>query len=149
MREEIADWLALLQAPEYDWHSRNPAASEGDLDTLADYFGRPLPANYAAFLRAWSGAEVSCRGTWRMRLWSARDIPAWSSAYGFTPERMPNAGAFGDNGGGEALVFDLRPERIEGAYPVMAVNFVSISWSEAIPVATSFRELLLLRRPLL
>lgn len=143
------EWLTRLQEPGYDWRARDPAASESDLKALEAYCKRPLPADYATFMRAWGGAEVSFRDLWIIRLWRPQDISIWSSAYGFTSERMSDAVAFGDNGGGEALVFDIRPQHRDGDYPVLAVNFVSITWSEVIPVADSFRELLLLRRPLL
>lgn len=142
-------WLELLESSDYDWRGRDQPASEPDLEALASYFGRPLPADYETFLRRWSGCEVAYRDVWTMRLWSAHDIPIWSRVYGFTPERILGAMPFGDNGGGEALVFDTRPEHADGKYLIVAINFVSIAWNEALPVADGFRELLQLRRPLL
>ena len=142
-------WLKLLESSDYGWHARDPAASVSDLKALAAYFERPLPADYAMFMRVWGGAEASYRDLWIIRLWKPVDIPAWSRAYGFTPERIPGAVPFGDSGGGEALVFDTRAEHADGKYLIVAINFVSIAWSEALPVADGFRELLQLRRPLL
>jgi hypothetical protein len=76
-------------------------------------------------------------------------LPSASSGYGFTPERIPGAVALGSDGGGEGIVFDLRPQHPDGYYPIVAVNFVSVNWRETIHIADSFRDLLLLRRPLL
>jgi hypothetical protein len=144
-----SDWLWLLQAPNYVWYSRYPPATDEEVERLASYFGRPLPPDYDTFLRTCSGGELSNDDLWTIHLWPIGEIPRWSEAYGFVPDRMANAVAFGDNGGGETLVFDTRPEHPDGQYPVVAVNLVSIGWDEVILVAESFRDLMLLRHPLL
>lgn len=151
MGETSDEWLTLLETPGsgYVWSAQDPPASEPDLEALTRYVGRPLPIDYSAFLRKWGGGELWYRDEWDLRFWNARDIPAWAQAYGFTPKRMPGAIPFGDNGGGEAIVFDVRPEHPDGHYPIIAVNFTSIDWDATIFIANSFRELLQLRRPIL
>jgi len=67
-------------------------------------------------------------------------------AYWF--ERARGAVHFENNGGGEALVFDMRVERPERAYPIYAINGVSIDGDAAILVAPDFRSLLLSEKEL-
>lgn len=143
-----ADWLALLDGPAYTWELRNPGATEEELERLAAFFGRLLPDDYAAFLRMSNGAILSYDDEWYMRLWTSSDIPSWSAAYGFVPSAIPGAIAFGDDGGGEGLVFDVRPERPDGRYPIFLVNFVTIGWKDAIHVADDFRGLVSLKQGL-
>ncbi len=82
-------------------------------------------------------------------MWRAADIPTWSAAYSFIPQRIPGAIAIGSDSGSEGIVFDVRPERSDGLYPIYAINFVSIDWDDALLIAPDFRSLLLLRHELL
>ncbi|HEY7780427.1 MAG TPA: SMI1/KNR4 family protein [Ktedonobacterales bacterium] len=143
------DWESVLRQPNYSWEQRYPGATNDQLARLTEYFGRSLPQDYAAFLRLSDGAGLWHGDLWYIRLWRSADIPSWSAAYGFVPTKMHGAIAFGDDGGEEGLVFDIRPERAEGPYPVFAVNLVSVGWKEALPIADDFRQLLLLSRELL
>ena len=143
-----ANWFSVLESPDYQSISRDPGVTDSDVTELARFFGRPLPADYAAFLRVCGGGELSFRDIWTIRLWRPADIPSWLPAYGF-PKWAPEAKVIGDNGGGEALVFDTRPVHIDGDYPIYAMNFVSITWDAIIYVAKSFTDLMWLQHPLL
>jgi hypothetical protein len=62
---------------------------------------------------------------------------------------MPGAILFGNDGGGEGFVSDIRSEHPDGCYPILAVNYVSLGWDEAIYVASDIRSLLSLQHGLL
>ena len=144
------DWLSAIQTdPDYQWHSRNPGAAYQQVAQLEQFAGRPLPDDYVAFLKVANGAALSYKDVWYMRVWAADDIPAWSAAYGFTATRVHGALVIGDNGGSEALLFDLRPQHPDKRYPVCALDFVSLDWNDALRVADTFQETLQLRHPLL
>ncbi len=141
------DWLSQLDQQGYVWTKAMTGASQTELEQLAAFMGRPLPHDYETFMLNWNGSTIRYNDLWHVRVWPARDVPSWSTGYGFTAQKMPGAVAFGDDGGGEALVFDLRPEHSAGQYLVYTVNLVTLEWDEAIKVADSFHDLLLLRRP--
>jgi SMI1/KNR4 family protein SUKH-1 len=147
--QETPDWLDRLEQADYRWDDCPPPATEEEIAALARCVGRPLPGDYVAFLQRHDGGALWYRDVWYLRLWRAADIPEWSAAYGFGPQCIPGAVAIGSDGGGEGIVLDARPERVDGIYPIYAVNFVSIRWDEALPIAPDFRSLLLLRRELL
>lgn len=142
------DWLAALDGPEYKWHARQPGVSDEEVAALSERIARPLPKDYETFLRYYGGGDLWYEDIWCVVLWHPREIPAVSDGYGFTAG-MPGALTFGSDGGGEGLVFDVRREQQGGQLPVLAVNYVTIGWDEAIHVADSFRDLLLLQHPLL
>jgi len=144
-----ADWLDALDGADYRWDSRPTPATEQDLAALAAFIGRPLPDDYAAFLRRHDGGALWYRDVWYIQLLRAGDIPAWSAAYGFTADAIPGAIAIGSDGGGEGLVLDVRSQHGDGDYPICAINFVTLDWNAAISVAPDFRRLLLLRHGLL
>lgn len=143
-----ADWLRILEQPEYEWEYRTSGATEHELHYLQEWLKRPLPEDYVAFMRMSNGAVLWYEDIWHLQIWSVGDVKAWTQQYGFS-EKMPGAIALGDNGGGEGLIFDTRPQHSDGLYPILAVNFVTINWQETLPVASSFRDLLLLRHSLL
>jgi len=89
------------------------------------------------------------RDTWYFHFWRAEDIPSWSAGYGFTPDEIPGTLVFGDDGADEALVMDLREERSDRRYPIYAINYYSVEWKLAVPVAPNFRSLLQLGHSLL
>lgn len=141
-------WLSLLQMPEYQWEYRHKGATDRELEMLEAALGRPLPLDYRAFLKVSNGGGLSHRNLWRLRFWDALNIPGWSRGFGFVPEQMAGAVAFGDDFGEEALVFDMRPEHPDGKYPMVRVNYYALEWNDAIPVAGDFRSLLLRNEPL-
>jgi SMI1/KNR4 family protein SUKH-1 len=144
-----ADWLDILETADYKWDRREPPASEDALAALAQFAGRDLPDDYIAFLRRQNGGALSYRDTWYFHFWRAEDIPSWSAGYGFTPDEIPGTLVFGDDGADEALVMDLREERSDRRYPIYAINYYSVEWKLAVPVAPNFRSLLLLGHSLL
>ncbi len=143
------DWLNQLEGPDYRWDDRPPPATDAEIAALTQFVGRPLPVDYAVFLRRYGGGALWYRDLWYLWLWRAADIPTWAAAYGFTPQRVPGTIVIGSDGGGEGIVLDTRPEHADGKYPIYAINFVSIDWEDALLVAPDFRRLLLLRRELL
>jgi hypothetical protein len=68
-----------------------------------------------------------------------------------TPIEVPSSLILGTNGGGEAIVFNRREERLDRRYPGVAVNFINFinftsdGWEDALSVAPDFRSLMLLR----
>lgn len=142
-------WLDQLDTPDYRWDDRPPPATDAEIAALTQFAGRPLPSEYAAFLKRSDGGALWYRDMWYLWLWRAADIPTWSAAYGFTAQRIPGALVIGSDGGSEGIVLDTRPERADSAYPIYAVNFVSIGWDTALMIAPEFRSLLLLRHELL
>jgi SMI1/KNR4 family protein SUKH-1 len=144
-----ADWLETLQGVDYRWDVRPLPATEQDIAALGVFVARPLPDDYVAFLRHHDGGALWYRDVWYIHLWRASDIPEWSSAYGFSAAAIPGAIPIGSDGASECLALDIRPQHSNGNYPICAINFVSIDWDEALPVAPDFRSLLLLRHALL
>ena len=141
-------WLSLLEGPEYQWEYRHQGASDRELEMLEAALGRPLSAEYRAFLKLSNGAGLSRRDLWRLRLWDALNLPGWSRGFGFVPEQIAGAVAFGDDFGEEALVFDMRKPHPDGQYPIVRVNYYELEWEAALPLADTFQSLLLRNEPL-
>lgn len=146
---EAADWRAILSEPGYTWDSVGFGATEQDLATLAKWSGRPLPDDYAAFLRLSNGATVRYQELWEVSLYPSGQLPEIAAGYGIGPPHLPGAILFGTDGGPFALVFDARPHQPDRQYPVLAMDWIELSWEDAILVAEDFRSLLMLRGPLL
>jgi hypothetical protein len=145
----MADWLDRIEEIDYHWESTPSPADDAEIAALAAFLGRPLPADYLDFLRRHDGGSLWYRDIWYLHLWRAGDIPTWSATYNFTRDRVPGALVIGSDGGSEALVLDARPERPDGQYSVYAINFISLDWADAIPVAPEFRSLLVLQHEML
>jgi hypothetical protein len=143
------EWLAFLHSPGYEWEATTPGATHEQVRNLEIYCGRPLPLSYIRLLEVANGGVVAFDDLWLIHLWPVHEIPSWCEAYGLTPNSMPGTLPFADDGGSEALVFDIRPSHPDGQYPVLAVNFITIGWREALQVSDSFHSLLLLRHRLL
>lgn len=144
----MLDWLHQLDAPGYEWQERNPPASDAEIAALQSFVGRPLPADYVAFLRLANGATLSYRDQWLLYIWPAWQVPEVCAGYGFTPERIPGAIPIAGDGGSEALVYDMRPQHADGDYPIYLVNYITIGWDEAIFCAPDFCSMVLLRHSL-
>src|SRR5258708_11411473 len=78
-----------------------------------------------------------------------QDLPREYGAPTTVWRRLKHWGEAGGDAGGEGLVFDMRARHPDSQYPILAVNYVTVGWREALHVADSFRELLLLRHELL
>jgi hypothetical protein len=143
------DWLDQLHGPGYEWtESTVQPATEHEIATLRAYSPRPLPEDYVAFQRRYGGGEIRYEGLWLIFITPAVEVAQWHEGYGFA-NYMPEALLFGNDGGGEGLVFDMRAHHPDSQYPILAVNYVTVGWNETIHVAGSFRELMLLRHELL
>src|SRR6185312_17402827 len=110
---EKSDWLDILEIADYRWEGREPPASEEAIAALARFAGRELPDDYVAFLRCQNGGALTHDDFWYLQLWRADNIPSWSEAYSMTPNEIPGSLILGSNGGGEAIVFDMREERTD------------------------------------
>ncbi len=142
------DWLSQLHGPGYLWTPPlAEPATEGEMAALQAYSPRRLPEDYIAFLGRYGGGEIWYRDIWLIRILSAAEVPRSQEGYGFA-KRMPDALLFGGDGG-EGLVFDMRARHPDGHYPILAVNYVTVGWQDALHVAASFREVMLLRHELL
>jgi SMI1 / KNR4 family (SUKH-1) len=144
-----SDWLDILETADYKWEGREPPASEEAIAALARFARRDLSDDYVAFLRRQNGCALWYRDVWYLWLWRADDIPSWSEAYSMTPNEISGALVLGSDGADEALVMDMREERSDRRYPIYAINYYSVEWELALPVAPDFRSLLLLRHSLL
>lgn len=142
------DWLLQLDSPGYEWQERNSPASGSEIAALLSFVGRPLPADYVAFLRMSDGATLSYKDDWLLQIWPAWQVPEVCAGYGFTPQRIPGGISIAADGGSEALVYDTRPQHPDGQYPIYLVNYVTINWREAIFCAPDFHSMLLLRHSL-
>ena len=137
------DWLLQLDGQGYVWQERNSAASDAEIAALQSFVGRPLPAEFVAFLRMANGATLSYQDRWLLHIWPAWQVPEVCAGYGFTPDRIPGAVAIASDGGSEGLVYDIRPHHADSQYPIYLVNYVTIGWREAIFCAPDFRSMLL------
>jgi hypothetical protein len=144
-----SDWLRVFDGYEYDWAMRGEPATEAQIDTIARCADYSLPRDYVAFMNQQNGGSLWYREIWFIHLWRAQDVCSWSRNYGFTPDSMVDALAFGSDGQDSALVFDMRSAPLDANYPIVAVNFMAIGWDEAHLIAPHFRSLLLLQRELL
>ncbi len=136
-------WLSTLDGPHYTWDDHGQPATDEEIVVLERFVRRPLPPDYVAFLRMCNGATLWHGDHWFIKIWPSGQIPDVTSGYRFDM-RMPSAIPFASDGGGEALVFDIRPAHPDGRYPILLVNYVTVGWDETIPVASCFRELMLL-----
>ena len=75
------------------------------------------------------------------------NLPGWSRGFGFVPEQIAGAVAFGDDFGEEALVFDMRKTHPDGQYPIVRVNYYELEWKTALPLADTFQNLVLRKEP--
>jgi hypothetical protein len=142
------DWLAQLREPDYTWAPPlDQTATESEIAALQAYSPHPLPEDYVAFLRRYGGGELGYQNVWSIRVIPPADVPSYQEGYSFA-KRMPDSLILGYDGG-EGLVFDMRARHPNGQFPILAVNFVTVGWKEALHVAESFRELMLLRHELL
>jgi SMI1/KNR4 family protein SUKH-1 len=142
----MGDWAQILSDPGYSWAGAPEPANRQKIAGLTNFVGRPLPDDYVSFLLEVGAGTIEYEPYWLMRLWRPTDIPSWAAAYGFGSPDIRGALPIADNGGGEALVFDVRPECSDKLYPIYAVDYVSLDWRDAFPIAESFQSLLLLRR---
>lgn len=141
-------WLLQLDEPGYEWQERNLPAPDAEITALQAFVGRPLPADYVAFLRMTDGAVLSYEDEWLLQIWPAWQVPEVCKGYGFISERIPDGIPIAADGGSEALVYDMRPQHADGQYPIYLVNYITIGWKEAIFCAPDFRSMLLSRHSL-
>ena len=111
-------------------------ASEQSLQSAEKALGKPLPADYRAFLLQCNGGE-GFMGRHYLILWKAEKLAQFNQEYQVS-DYAPGLLMFGSSGGGEGFAFDTRMT----PYPIVQVPFVGMSLNDAIPVADSFGKLL-------
>jgi hypothetical protein len=118
-----------------------PPATVGAVAALARQSGVALPPDYLDFLARSNGGDgfLSAQPCY-LRLWRAEEVIGYNQDYGIG-EYVPGLFAFGDTGGSAVYAFDTRGPQ---PWPVVAVPFVPMEASAALPVAGSFGELLTL-----
>jgi hypothetical protein len=124
------------------WNESAPA-TPGAVDSLIRHAGISLPADYLAFLASSNGldGEIRVQPYWLI-LWPAEEVLAGNRGY-CVSEYAPGFFAFGTSGGGEMYAFTVREGNAEG--PIVAIPFIPMDPSLALPVADTFEELLALK----
>ncbi len=98
--------------------------------------GKPLPADYRAFLLRHNGGEGFI-GKHYLILWKTEELAQFNREYE-VEKYAPGLVAFGSSGGGEGFAFDTR----KAPYQVVQMPFIGMSLSDAVRVADSFEKLL-------
>jgi hypothetical protein len=130
----MSDLARLVNDPSAKWERASPA-EESCVASLSGAFGKPLPQDFLTFLKLSNGGEGEL-GVWPgwFIIWAAETVPERNKAYEVA-DRYPGFVAFGSNGGGEMLAFDLR---CAGTCPIVALPFIGLDVEEAMPVAPDF-----------
>ncbi|MCE9566910.1 MAG: SMI1/KNR4 family protein [Planctomycetes bacterium] len=127
---------ALVLGGGHQWDGDVPA-SPGEMADLIAWSPVPLPAEYLELLRLSNGGHASLAGyPSYSRIWPAQTAIESNQDYE-VPEWVPGFVAFGDDGGEVLIGFDTRAG---SPYPVRAVPFVPMAWSDATDVAGDFKE---------
>lgn len=114
--------------------NRRLGASSEQVAACERWLGASLPSDYIDFLKYTNGGEGFI-GKHYLIAWPVESIPARHLDYEPTRE-VPEFVLFGSDGGGEALAFDRRA----GDWRVVAVTWISMSYSDASLLASSFGE---------
>ncbi len=114
-----------------------PAAPDSSIQELLNTLGFSLPDEYLDFMRLANGGEGEL-GIWPgwFILWAIENVVEWNKDYEVA-DRYPGFLAFGSNGGGEMLAFDLRNQE---PFPVVALPHIGFDAEDAMFVAHSFHE---------
>ena len=119
-----------------DWDRRSPA-SEAVVSKLALEAGFELPKDYLTFIRHSNGGEgeLGVQPGW-FHLWEAENVIQFGIEYE-VPKYAPGFFAFGSNGGGEILAFDIRNDADR---PIVMLPCIGIETNAAMPVAANFAD---------
>jgi hypothetical protein len=118
-------------------HHKAPASMES-ITQLMQGSGLPLPPDYLAFLKfsnGWDGL-LGVEPGWCV-IWPADEVLESHEALDLATE-IPGFWAFGSNGAGELLAFNTQ---VAHPWPVVMIPYISLDPKEALPVASSFAEL--------
>lgn len=98
----------------------------------------PLPEGYLQQLGVSNGGEgdLGAEPGW-IAFWAAEDVISFNNSYDIA-SLLPGFFGFGSDGGGELFAFDTRNGQ---PYPIVAVPFIPMDTSLAIPVSSSFAHL--------
>jgi len=116
------------------WDRESPASSES-IEDFVSKSGLNLPGDYLEFLRLSNGGEgeLPVDPYW-FQIWPAEDVLEHNEEYQ-VKEILPGFFAFGSNGGGEMLAFDIRNQ---GSWRVYMIPFIPMDESDAQEVASDF-----------
>lgn len=129
----IAD---IIQDGTADWDRKSPA-SEAVVSKLAVEAGCDLPEDYLNFMRHSNGGEgeLGIQPGW-FQLWEAENVIQFGIEYE-VPKYAPGFFAFGSNGGGELLAFEITND---GGRPVVILPCIGIETNAAVRVAANFAD---------
>ena len=129
----IAD---IIRDTTADWDRKSPAL-EAVVTKLDLEAGCDLPKDYLNFMRHSNGGEgeLGVQPGW-FQLWEAENVIQFGIEYE-VPKYAPGFFAFGSNGGGEILAFDLRNE---AGRPIVALPCIGLEPNAAMRVAANFAE---------
>lgn len=117
------------------WIFKPPPASEESINNLVLNAGPALPEKYLDFLRFTNGGEGELGiDPWYFQVWPAEEVIDSNRNYG-VQEYIPGFFAFGTNGGGELLAFDMRHE---DERRVFMIPMIPMSESDAVEIAPDF-----------
>lgn len=127
----------IIQDGTADWDRRSPA-SEAVVSKLALEAGCDLPEDYLNFMRRSNGGEgeLGIQPGW-FQLWEAENVISFGIEYE-VPQYAPGFFAFGSNGGGELLAFEIRND---GGRPVVMLPCIGMETNAAVRVAANFADL--------
>jgi hypothetical protein len=114
---------------------KNAPASISDIRQFEMTLGRPLSADYTAFLLYANGGEGWVGDNGYISLWPLEEILEANKSCGFD-EFAPHLLAFGSDGGGEAFAFNMRVNEM----PVVMVDYIAIE--DERPMASNFYSFL-------
>ena len=126
----------LIHDTTADWDRKSPA-SEAVLSKLSLEAGFELPNDYLTFLSHSNGGEgeLGIQPGWFI-LWEAENVIQFGIEYE-VPKYAPGFFAFGSNGGGELLAFEIRNN---DECPVVMLPCIGMETNSAMQVAANFTE---------
>ena len=114
-----------------------PPAEPKDITEFEAARGIKLPTDYVSFMLQSDGAEGPVGKNGYLNLWKIGELIELNQAYR-AEEFAPGLLLFGSDGGDEAFAFDTRVSGL----PIVETPFVGMSLEDAIPLASTFTELL-------
>ena len=120
----MGEWRTMLSRhrtnPAFEW---NPPASEAAIQRAESEYGGPLPADYVELVRVANGGCTEGN----LSILEVEDCVQRNLDYE-VGEYLPGFFMIGDDGGGTAILLNLRDRRIyEADMGVMDVRFASLS----------------------
>ena len=100
-----------------------------------------LPDSYVNFLRFSNGGFFAGAHREFDPMFTTREVREYMLAYSI-PHWMPLSCPIGFDGGGTFYLFDMRNESATNDYPILFAHAGNLGYDEAVPLATTFAELI-------